>query len=368
MEGRSNKCARTAGTKTVRNPCRDCPAGAKKQAHYPDEAGCSRKLCAKCARTAGTYTVQNPCRDCPANAKKEANYPDERGCGNKLCTKCARTACTYTVLNPCRDCPANAKKQAAYPDERGCGNKLCAECARTAGTKTVQNPCRDCPANAKKEANYPDERGCGNKLCTKCARTACTYTVLNPCRDCPANAKKQAAYPDERGRGNKLCAECAFDAGLKPRVAPGASMVACRCWHRLECVSSAKLTHHVCCVDPTKWVGKEKSGLVPGRRMRPDAYIEPGLPIHLEGETSGRMGAVYLFHGNEWHGYPEGHPKHGDVNLHGVAYNELYQKTLDDEAAYNAEGYRVFVVWEHEYGDSEKARCPVHILKVVREV
>ena len=161
---------------------------------------------------------------------------------------------------------------------------------------------------------------------------------------------------------HNLCAGCAFDAGLKARVAPGASMVACRCWHRLECVSRAKLTHHVCCADPTKWVGKEKSGLVPGRRMRPDAYIEPGLPV------SPGWGPVYLFHGNEWHMYPEGHPKHGGVNLHGVAYNKLYQKTLDDEAAYNAEGYRVSAVWEHEYGDGEKAKCPVHILKVVRGV
>jgi len=106
----------------------------------------------------------------------------------------------------------------------------------------------------------------------------------------------------------------------------------------------------------------EKSGLVPGRRMRPDAYIEPGLPV------SPGWGPVYLFHGNEWHMYPEGHPKHGGVNLHGVAYNKLYQKTLDDEAAYNAEGYRVSAVWEHEYGDGEKAKCPVHILKVVRGV
>ena len=105
-------------------------------------------------------------------------------------------------------------------------------------------------------------------------------------------------------------------------------MVACRCWHRLEKVSEAKLTHHVCCIDPTKWAGEEKKGLVPGRAFKPDAYIEPNLPIHLEGQTSGPKGAVYLFHGNEWHGYPEGHPKYDEVNYCGDSYKERYHKTL----------------------------------------
>ena len=144
-------------------------------------------------------------------------------------------------------------------------------------------------------------------------------------------------------------------------------MVACRCWHRLEKVSRAKLTHHVCCIDPTKWTGDEKKGLIPGRAFKPDAYIEPNLPIHLEGETSGPKGAVYLFHGNEWHGYPEGHPKYDEVSYCGDSYKEQYNRTIAQEEAYKKEGYRVFVVWEHEYGASEKAKCPVHIQSVVRE-
>jgi hypothetical protein len=43
-------------------------------------------------------------------------------------------------------------------------------------------------------------------------------------------------------------------------------------------------------------------------------------------------------------------------------------KTLAQQEVYKMEGYRVFVVWEHEYGASEKAKCPVHIQEVVRGV
>ena len=75
-----------------------------------------------------------------------------------------------------------------------------------------------------------------------------------------------------------------------------------------------------------------------------------------------------MFHGNEWHGYPEGHPKYDEVNYCGDSYKERYHKTLAQEEAYKMEGYRVFVVWEHEYGASEKAKCPVHIQSVVRGV
>ena len=356
----------------MRNPCRDCPKDDKKRAHYKDEGGKPCRLCAGCADKANTKTVRNPCRDCPKDDKKEAHYKDEGGKPRRLCAGCADKANTKTktVPNPCRDCPKDDKKNAHYPDEGGKPRRLCAGCADKANTKTktVPNPCRDCPKDDKKNAHYPDEGGKPRRLCAGCADKAGTKTVQNPCRDCPKDDKKQASYLDEGGKACSLCAGCAFNAGLRPQATSGASMVACRCWHRLEKVSKAKLTHHVCCIDPTKWAGEEKKGLIPGRAFKPDAYIEPNLPIHLEGETSGPKGAVYLFHGNEWHGYPEGHPKYDEVNYCGDSYKARYHKTLAQEEMYKTEGYRVFVVWEHEYGASEKATCPAHIQGVVREV
>ena len=305
------------------------------------------------------------CRDC---AGKVPNYPDEDGKPDRLCAVCADKVGTKIVRFPCRDCPVDAKKEASQPDEDGNPARLCSGCADKVNTKIVLTPCRDCPVDAKKTASYPDEDGNPARLCSGCADKVNTKIVQKPCRDCPVDAKKEANYPDEVGNPARLCAVCAFEKGLRPQATSGASMVACRCWHRLEKVSKAKLTHHVCCIDPTKWAGEEKKGLVPGRAFKPDAFIEPNLPIHLEGETSGPKGAVYLFHGNEWHGYPEGHPKYDEENYCGDSYKERYHKTLAQEEAYKMEGYRVFVVWEHEYGASEKAKCPVHIQSVVRGV
>ena len=153
-------------------------------------------------------------------------------------------------------------------------------------------------------------------------------------------------------------------------------MVACQCWHRLERASSAKMTHHRCCDNPgKKWNGKEKEGLLPnstgtGRsKHKPDVYIEPGLPIHLKGETSGPKGAVYLFEGNYWHGYPPGHPKYNDIRKKGnIPFKELYEKTLKVQDRYLKQGIRVFVIWEHEYTRTTRVRSPLCLLDVVREV
>lgn len=146
-------------------------------------------------------------------------------------------------------------------------------------------------------------------------------------------------------------------------------MVACECWHRLERVSTAKLTHHIHFIPGAeKTDGREKEGLVPGRRFKPDAFIEPGLDIHLPNQSSGPKGAVYLFHGNEWHGYPPAHLKYDGANHCGTPYKELYERTIEQQTLYSAEGYRVFTVWEHEYATTTRAACPVHILSVVREL
>jgi hypothetical protein len=351
--------------KQLLRTCRDCVV---RQSHYPDEEGNPARLCGPCSKKAGSHVVQNPCRDCPEGAKRGAAYPDENGNPDRLCGPCSKKVGSYVVQNPCRDCPEGAKRESHYPDEEGNPKRLCGPCSKKVGSHVVLKPCRDCPEGAKRESHYPDEEGNPDRLCGPCSKKAGSHVVRNPCRDCPEGAKRESHYPDEEGNPYRLCADCAFEAGLKPQATQGASMVACRCWHRLEKVSKAKLTHHRCCMDPTKWTGNEKKGLIPGRHIRPDAYIEPDLPIHLEGETSGPKGAVYLFHGNEWHGYPPGHPKYNDNNHYGDSYKERYHKTLAQEEMYKMEGYRVFVVWEHEYGASEKAKCPVHIRGVVREI
>ena len=303
----------------------------------------------------GGKKVRGQCQNHP---EIQAHYKDKDGNSHRLCGQCADKAGTKHVVQPCQNHPGT---EAHYKDEDGNSHRLCGPCADKAGTKHVQHPCQNHPGTG---AHYKDEDGNPYRLCGQCAEEAGTKHVIRPCQNHP---EIQAHYKDKDGNPYRLCGQCAVEEGLKAAFFPGASMVACECWHRLEHVSNARLTHHLCCLDPTKWTGEEKKGLIPGRQHKPDAYIEPDLPIHLPGQTSGSKGAVYLFHGNEWHGYPPDHSKHKHVNLHGIPYQDLYEATLKQHELYRSQGYRVFVVWEHEYKLST-GKCPVHIQKVVCEV
>ena len=364
-EGRKKKlcaaCARKAGTWGVQNPCRDCPADAKRDAGYEDEEGRANKLCGPCARKAGTWTAKNPCRDCPADAKWDASYKDEEGRANKLCAACARKAGTWTAKNPCRDCPADAKREANYEDEEGRANKLCAACARRAGTWKVLNPCRDCPADAKRDAHYEDEEGRVNKLCAPCARKAGTWKLRYPCRDCPADAKREAAYEDEEGRANKLCAPCAVAAGTHVDTGyTGASYEACRCFCRLQRALKTKLPH-VHYLLGGGHEGAEQTGLLPEHpQMTPDVFVSD--------PTGASRGLVFQFHGNEWHGYPPGHPKAKSILKNGMLASEAYEQTNARDRRYLDAGYRVFQVWGHEFAECERAVAPRDVRDVCREV
>lgn len=376
QHGAPNKlCARHAretGTLVAQFPCRDCPADDKREAHYKDETGRRNRLCSTHAREAASYEVINPCRDCPPDAKLEASFKDEEGRRKQLCATHAREAGTFVVLNPCRDCLESEKREAMHKDEQGRCKKLCATHAREAGTFVVWNPCRDCLQGDKREARYKDEEGRCHVLCATHARDAGTFVVLNPCRDCPADAKTEANFKDEAGRCRALCAEHAFQAGTKAKFCHGASVMACDCWDRLESYSGIEIPHvHFKPFSSDPPTGSEVTGLIPGRRLRPDGYIHPNQPIHIKGEDSGPKGAVYLFHGEEWHGgWPKEHPKAapGTVNCQGTPFSKLYDLTLESHRLYKAYGYRVFVVWGQEFKRVRARRFAVSIREVVHEV
>jgi hypothetical protein len=94
---------------------------------FPDELGCSQKLCIKHAKELGTYFIRSPCRDCPANSQISAAYPDEFGNRKKLCEKHAKQIGSYKLLHPCSKCPLENKKAAGFPDKSGARNMLCAK-------------------------------------------------------------------------------------------------------------------------------------------------------------------------------------------------------------------------------------------------
>jgi G:T-mismatch repair DNA endonuclease (very short patch repair protein) len=89
--------------------------------------------------------------------------------------------------------------------------------------------------------------------------------------------------------------------------------------------------------------GEKKITLTENRIVRVDGYCE---------ETN----TVFEFHGCFYHGHDpllcKGKHKFeaADINPKtGVAYGELYRKTMERDKAIRASGYTLFVVWECEY-------------------
>ncbi len=253
----------------------------------------------------------------------------------------------------CQYCP----KVPNYPGL--CGRKrVCATHAKAVGTHEVQCPCRDCPVGNKLEAAYPDENNKPKSLCAKHAKAVGTHKVLCPCRDCPPGNKVQAAYPDENNKPKSLCAEHAVLAGTHVESKSGASVIACECFDRWERFTGERIGHrvrYIACVGGSRTEGREMRGLIPGRRIQPDGYQE-------ETET------VWLFHGNYFHGYPPGHPRHETYLNNGKWGPDLYKKTMEQMALYVKHGYTVRYVWEHEYLETTRARCPVSLRDVVHTI
>lgn len=94
--------------------------------------------------------------------------------------------------------------------------------------------------------------------------------------------------------------------------------------------------------------------------MTPDSFVP---------DSSGKTkGTVYQFHGNQFHGYPPTHPKHNVMSsLTGQSGADLYAATLAKDRRYLQAGYRVFVIWEHEYRECERKHCPRDVSEVCRE-
>ena len=342
--------AREVGSYEVHNPCQKCPPGKKVQANYPDENG-NICLCATHATEVGSHEVQNPCQKCPPGKKVQANYPDENG-NICLCATHATEVGSHKVLNPCQKCPPGKKIQAAYPDENG-NICLCATHAREVGSYEVHNPCQKCPPGKKIQAHYPDENG-NICLCATHARDVGSYEVHNPCQKCPPGKKVQANYPDENGN-ICLCARHAVLAGTHVESKSGGSVIACKCFDRWERLTGERIGHrirYIAAIGGSRAEGREITGLIPNSKLQPDGYQE---------ETK----TVWLFHGNYFHGYPPDHPKHETRGIGGKWGPDLYKKIMEDMALYARRGYTVRYVWEHEYSETTRAKCPVSLRNVV---
>ena len=209
-------------------------------------------------------------------------------------------------------------------------------------------------------AGYKDEHGNPNRLCSDHAKAAGTYEVQHPCRDCPDDAKIQAGYKDEDGNPARLCADHAVAAGAHVDTGyTGGSYEACQCFDRLERVLGITLPHihyHL----GGGHSGKEQKGLLQAHpNMKPDCYVPD--------PTGVSKGTIYQYHGNEWHGYPPGHPKEHEMLLCGMTGREAYEITQAKDRLYTSAGYRLFRIWGHEFAECQRAKCPRNVREVCRE-
>ena len=88
-------------SRQVRNPCRDCPPPSRNSRFSrtrrttttdsarstPKPLGRPRSLYADHINATDSHRVLNPCRDCPAEAKKPSHYPEEEGNTDRLCAE-----------------------------------------------------------------------------------------------------------------------------------------------------------------------------------------------------------------------------------------------------------------------------------------
>ena len=217
---------------------------------------------------------------------------------------------------------------------------------RIRGTKPSQPACGVCaskPAPKVVRASYPDEHGNKNSLCGPCARAAGSWTSQNPC---PNHPMVQANYPDQNGKQNSLCAGCAYEAGTLAKPRPMSSRIACEFFDRYSRLTGKAIehVHFEAGQDP---VGRET--LVPGTRYRPDGR-DPCAPTIL-----------YEFLGNRWHGYPPSHPDHNKTE----ELKSRYDSTFERFEVLASLGYTVCYVWEHEYKQTTRVRCPRGLESVV---
>jgi hypothetical protein len=148
-------------------------------------------------------------------------------------------------------------------------------------------------------------------------------------------------------------------------------MAACRFFDALRVATGGKTNVPHIHWDPGtgRWTGDEETGLVEGRQLRPDGF--------LADETGETRGTVYLFHGNRWHGFPEGHPRFDEV-FYAISKrtgkrrewkaSDRYARTMEDHQAYVAAGFKLFFVWENEFSRTQLKRNPVPLLSILHSM
>ena len=227
-------------------------------------------------------------------------------------------------------------KVASFSNGLKC-NKLCAKHAREQGTYSVQSPCLDCLAGGvRKQGTF---RYGKLRLCSKHARQRGVVTTKKKkfylCPDC--TQPRLGTFKSPTLKKVRYCCEHAVKRGLHTATLAGSSKIACAFFDALERETGERHEYRDRYVDG-QVIRNEKRGLIPGRKQRPDSYVEARKE-------------VWLFHGTYFHGCPK-EMRHEIKLVHGVgrqSLDVLWNKTLRSMQRYKENGFSVKYVLEHEF-------------------
>ena len=360
--------SRKAGTHRVHHPCQGCiRAGATPviSAAFPNAFGLPNQLCKAHAIEIGIYTLSRPCEQCIADGVDtpvSAGFADEHGRTNKLCSVHAKAAGSYIMMTPCVVCVeenADPIMSGTYADDTG-SKKLCTKHAKQAGRWHQLHPCEACveeKADNILEASFRNAKGEALRLCSRHARVAGSYVMAYPCEECLAQGMSpiSAGYENKAGEHYKLCARHAQAAGTLVTPVRGFSRAACEAFDRVERAMSLQIEHVHYVLETSDRLGSERC--IPTTRLHPDGWqINSGDTI------------IWEFLGSLYHGFPPTHPRYEDESPlfpTNKTAKELHDSSMERFALIHAMGYTIRYIWEHQWKEVNRVRCPRPIAEIV---
>jgi len=295
--------------------------------------------------------------ECNKGARGSTDYCTTHGGG----TRCAVEGCNKSAVGSTDYCISHGGGKRCAID--GCTKSAIGSvdyCVAHGGGKRCA--VEWCNKSAKGSTDYCIAHGGGKRCavdgCNKGAQGPTDYCIVHGggVRCSMQGCDKNGRVADRTsGELRYLCIAHAQDEGLLRRSVYGVSQEEMEFLHDVE-EEFGPLDDRVR-LDGTECVGRQKEGLVPGTRLRPDGY----RARNQDGEPE-----VWFYHGWFWHGCPPEHPEHETAKfVGGKSGPDAYKKTMADMAKFQEAGMVVKYAWCFEYkqtrGRSPKERTALTV-------
>jgi len=125
-------------------------------------------------------------------------------------------------------------------------------------------------------------------------------------------------------------------AGTLASFRPGTSHEACAFFDAIEVATGERVPHVHFVAGEQFPLGSEPKGLIPNRRFRPDGYVA-------------ERREVWFYHGDWFHGWPPGHPKHETFVIGNHWGPDRYVATMAVMQLFKEHGFVVKYAWGSDF-------------------